>query len=223
MKKINWDNYKFHCSALPTLMTEGRTKGELSETTKSALLEIWIEEVFGRKKIIDNKYMTKGTVVESDSLELVSKVTGRPLFKNKTTYENEWLVGTPDVVSPLIDIKSSWDIWTFFAQDEKKANKAYYWQLAGYGQLTGGSEAELIFTLVTTPEEIINDELYKLQFKVGEDRAQEARVNFEFEDIDPKLRMKTFKFEFSLEDFDKMISKEREWREYLATLDKEIK
>lgn len=224
--ETNWKDYKFHCSALPTLMTDGRSKEALlSETTKSALLEIWIAERFGREKIIQTKQMEKGTAVESDSLELVSQVTKQKLFKNIKTLENDHLIGTPDVVKSVIDIKSSWDIYTYFAVDEKEALKRYKWQLKGYMILTGQNKSQLVFALVNTPEHLIYEELRRLSFKLGitdEEAEEKYRKNYEFDDIDPKIRVKSY--DIILEDGDKEELEKRVtlWREYLAELDKEL-
>ena len=112
VKKVNFSKYKFRCSALPYLMTTSRSKTDpLAETAKAYLREIWIAEVFDRVKFdIKNKYMDKGITSESDSLDLVQKVTGQTYFKNKERLENEWITGIPDVKKPLIDIKNSSDL-----------------------------------------------------------------------------------------------------------------
>ena len=51
---------KFRASQLGKLMTDARTKTGLSETTKSALLEIAIQNKYNRYKEISNKYIEKG-------------------------------------------------------------------------------------------------------------------------------------------------------------------
>jgi len=132
MNTIDWTTYNFHCSSIAQMMVKPRAAGELlSATTKSYLKELWIKETFQRDKIdmIGNKYTTKGTIVETDSIELYEHVSSVSYFKNNEQLKNDYLVGTPDIVAPnLIDIKSSWDIFTFGAVDEKKARADYYWQ-----------------------------------------------------------------------------------------------
>src|SRR5690606_38324505 len=96
---------------------------------------LWIKEVFDREKYDTvNKYTNKGIACESDSLDLVQKVTGEAYFKNQKQYENEWIIGTPDVVNSenVIDIKTSFNIWSFANADEKYAQKSYFYQLLGY-------------------------------------------------------------------------------------------
>jgi len=185
---MNFKNYKFRCSGLANLLVNPRSKKEtLSETTKSYLRETWIKEAFGREKYITNKYMEKGTIVESDSLDLLKDATGGTYFKNKTHYDNDYISGTPDVVSKdeVIDIKSSWDIFTFAAVDEVKALKTYEAQLQGYMWLTGRKTSRLIYCLVNTPDQIMQHEIYVLKLRhVIEDT--------ENDDIDVKLRMKQY-------------------------------
>ena len=103
--------YKFRCSSLPLLMTKPRNKGDiLSQTAMTYLNELWIQEVYGRRKYdTANKYTAKGIQCESDSLDLVSQLYQKTYFKNTKQYENDWIKGTPDVVASdlLIDIKTN--------------------------------------------------------------------------------------------------------------------
>lgn len=221
MKRINWNKYKFRCSALPCLMTKARSKSDiLSETAKAYLRDVYIAEVYGRERVTTNKFCDKGLLVEQDSLKIVTKVLGKGfLAKNKEHLENDDIMGTPDVVEPnLIDIKSSWDIWTFNAVDEKKATSDYYWQLFGYMWLKGRKASKLIYALVNTPEEIINDEIYKLSFKVGEEKARGFEKNYIFDDIAPKKRVKIFNFKFENEKIDDLVTVLSAAREYLKTI-----
>src|SRR5690606_30473755 len=139
---------------------------------------------------------------ESDSLDLLQQVRGEALFKNQKHFENEWIKGTPDIVKPtLIDVKTSFDIWSFAKYDQKLAEDDYYYQGLAYMWLTGTIQAEFIFCLVNTPEDIIANEAYKAQFQfpeIGEsDEAMASfRKNYIFDDIEAKDRVKSFIFEY---------------------------
>lgn len=227
MTKIDFSTYLFRCSGLPTLMVNGRSKTDiLSETAKSALRELWIRETYGREKFdTTNKYTEKGIMCEPDAMDLVKKVTKKTYFKNNDKFANEFINGTPDIVLPgeVKDIKTSWSIWTFNNVDEESALKSYYYQLLGYMWLTGSTKSELIYCLVNTPEMIMNDELYKLSFKYPEiNESDEAmakfKVNYIFDDIAPKERMKSFLIEFSQEDVELLKERIVAARAYLATL-----
>jgi hypothetical protein len=221
---MDFTNYKFRCSGLAHLLVNGRSKKEiLSETTKAYLRELWIKEAFNREKYVTTKFMKKGTIVESDSLDLVQEVTGQTYFKNSKRFENDYIAGTPDVVKDrVIDIKSSWDIWTFSSIDEKKAHKSYYPQMLGYMWLTKFTNSELIYCLVNTPLEQVEYELYKLKVSgMIEDNPQDegkARLNFEFGDIEPSLRMKSYTFEFDESIKNTLIERIEASREYMNTL-----
>lgn len=207
---VDFSKIKIRCSALPILMTNGRSKSDpLSETAKTYLRDRWIQEVFGRERFdTSNKYTDKGILCESDSLSLVQEVRKETYFKNKTLFENDFIKGTPDLVicdddkvCAIKDIKNSWSIWTFANVDEDYAIKTYGAQMQGYMWLTGAIEAELIFTLVNTPEEIMNDELYRLSFKHPEinesdEKAAPFKKNYIFDDIPKELRIKSYKIAF---------------------------
>ena len=219
---MNWKTYKFHCSALPRLMTNSRTKSEpLGETAKSLLREIHIKEIFGREKTDSiNRYTQKGLLVEQDSLDLATKVLDTGFIaKNKDQLENDYIIGTPDVVKPETwDVKSNWDLWTFFEVDEDKACKDYFWQVFGYMWLTDAKQTKLIYALVNTPDHIVEDELYRLNFKVGEDKAEEYRKNFVFDDIPPEKRIKTFTIDWESEKLEELTQRIELAREYLGGL-----
>jgi hypothetical protein len=202
-------------------MTKSKSKFEpLSETAKTLLLEIYIEQVYGRKKYDRaNKYTKKGIEVESDSLQLVQEVEGRPLFKNLKNYKNEYIGGTPDVVKPNIDIKSSWDLWTFLAVDEHKAKKDYGWQMQGYCWLTGAESYDLVYVLVDTPTEIMQGELYKLSWNLDQETVDKAENNYKFGDIPQERRIKKYTITSDAEAIEKIKQKVQEARLYLKKLE----
>jgi len=203
-------------------MTNARKKDEaLSETAKTYLQEIYIKEVWGREKsdMVGNRYTQKGIMCETDSLELIEKVTGKKYFKNQKTLENEWIVGTPDVTGQdLVDIKTSFDLWTFSKTDEKQAIQDYYYQMLGYMNLLNKTTAVIAYCLVNTPEIIITDELYRLSFKLPEDQIDQYRKNYIFDDIPEKMRIKMFDVSYNEEDYQKVKEKILFSREYLNTL-----
>ena len=60
-------------------MTEPKLKadkeaGNLSETSKSYLVEVYIKEMYDREADINSKYIAKGLMVEEDSITLYSRV-----------------------------------------------------------------------------------------------------------------------------------------------------
>lgn len=224
---MDFNKQLFRCSALGKLMTDPRSKSEtLSETTKSYLLEVFIEAKYGRKKDISNKYMDKGLFCEEDSLSLVSNAVYKaPVFKNKATFKNEFIVGTPDLIleNEVVDIKTSWDIFTFFNSD---LSKDYYWQLMGYMALTGKTKARLIYCLVDSPDFLLEQEKRSLAWKMGLidhetnkeylQKVEQLEKNMTFKDIQESERVRIFDIEYSETEIQRLYSRIEQCREYLT-------
>ena len=165
-----FDDFKFHPSSLGLIMTESRTKEELGETAKGHLMECYVNQKYNRTKDVTNKLIEKGLLAEEDSIDLYSMVTKILFIKNDKPIENDFFIGTPDLyVGPtieqadiIIDLKTSWDIFTFFQVMHKSMNKQYFWQLQAYMDLTGAAHAKLVHCLVNTPLKLVDDEKKKL-------------------------------------------------------------
>lgn len=206
-----FDNYRFHCSSLGKIMTDPRSGTGLSETCKAHLMECWIAETYGREKVFENKYMTKGTEVEENAITLYSRAKKKFFKKNTGVLSNEFIIGTPDTydVADVIDIKSSWDIFTFFANIFKPLNKDYAWQLSGYRTLLKKLRALLVYCLVDTPGHLIEMEKNQLRWKMGviDDEAhplyleacEKIENNMTFDDI--PLDKRYMEFEIPIEDY----------------------
>ena len=168
-------------------MTEPRNKTEgLSETCKAYLQEVFIREKYGRKKDVTSKYMEKGTLVEEDGITLLSLFNNTFYKKNEENFKNEYISGTPDIVlkDKIIDIKSSWNIFTFHKAKTDETNKAYDWQLQGYMALTGAKEAELAYVLTDTPEHILDVEKRSLAYKLGLGSDNDVKFKHFFDNIE---------------------------------------
>lgn len=235
---------KFRCSSLYQLMTEPKLKadkeaGNLSETTKSYLIDLFVEEKYGREQDIFNKYMQKGLMVEEDAITLYSRVKKSFYKKNEERLENEFIKGTPDLfvgesinqADEVIDIKSSWDIFTYYRNFVKDIPQAYYWQLQGYMALTGAKTSRLAFCLVDTPEVMINDEKRKLMWKMGvatdmDDAYIEAADRLEramkYGDIPISQKVCEFIIDRDEAAIDKIYIKVSKSREYLCFLETHI-
>ena len=221
---------KFRCSALGNLMVEPKLKSEtLSETTKTYLREKYIFEKYKRSKFVESKYMTKGTEVEEESLTLLSIVTRKLYNKNEKLLWNDWVIGTPDTYEgdtienaiTIIDIKSSWDIFTFFASKEEKLNKMYYWQLQGYMWLTGAKVAQLAYCLINTPTKLVDDEIRKLSYKFMSDEElkiaeQNVIANANYNDLQHEEKIHIVTIDRNDDDIEKLKLKIEECRKYIS-------
>ncbi len=212
---------------LNELRTRRDAPPELSETTKSYLRELFIEENFGRKKDIFNKYIEKGLYVEEDSLTLIQKhYEGSLIIKNKAKYDNEFIQGTPDILMQdrIVDAKSSWDIFTFYEADG--TDKDYFYQMQGYMQLTHLPQADLIYCLANAPEHMIVAEKSKKTYQLGlSDGSEEsAKMEFDveknmmFDDIEDAKRIKVFNIKFDPKAIESLSKKIVQAREYLNSL-----
>ncbi len=196
--------FKARASSSGKLMTKPRSKSEvLSKTTKSYLEEWTKEQIYGVRKNIQSKYLTKGNEVEDDAINYASAEKGW-LFaeKNEEYFEDEYFCGTPDVIleDKIIDIKSSWDCFSFPLFYNGIPNKDYYYQLQTYMHLTGKRKAQLVYVLMNTPEELTFEESH------------------DYTEINSKYRIKTFDIEYDEEVMQEMKLKVEQSREYIEQL-----
>lgn len=206
-------------------MTEPRSKSEtLSETTKTYLLEVYAYLKYGRRKEIVNEYVKKGLMVEEQAITLYSRVTGDLFIKNKKSFPNDYIIGTPDLLTdPIIDIKSSWDLFTFLEAKVSPLNKAYYWQLQSYMWLTGVKNAKLVYCLVDTPDQIINDQKRRFMWNANQideseltvEAFEEIERNCKFEDIPMSDRIHTIDIAYNPEDIERLKTRIDECRNYM--------
>ena len=196
--------FKIRASASGKLMTKPRSKSEfLSKTTKS-YLEEWVkEQIYGVRKNINSKYLTKGNQVEDDAIVYASAEKGW-LFaeKNEEYFEDEYFCGTPDVIleDRIIDIKSSWDCFSFPLFFKKIPNDDYKFQLQTYMHLTGKKKAQLVYVLMNTPEELTLEDSH------------------DYSEINSKYRIKTFDIDYDEEVIYELQHKVIESREYIEQL-----
>jgi len=153
---------------LGDLMSKRDAKPKLMATAKTLCREIFQEQFFGRSKNITNKYLEKGISQEEHSLSLYTSVTGNLLFKNEDNFVDDHFTGTPDNIEGKVrDIKTSWDYSTFPFYENEATNSTYIYQLNTYMALTELDSSELIYCLVDTPFNLVDDELRRLCWKSG--------------------------------------------------------
>ena len=192
------NEFKIRCSAIGQIMTNGRSGDGLSQTAKS-YCENWVKEkIYSKKKEFSNKYTEKGISVEDDAIEFLGDFRGKFYIKNETHFENEFITGTPDIVTEnsIIDIKSSWDCFTF-PLFEAEPEKSYWWQVHGYMLLTGKIRAEVVHVLMDTED--------------GDDEASYALVP-------KKYRVKSFAIDMDESVDDKIRERVIKCREYISNL-----
>jgi hypothetical protein len=194
------NNFKIRASATKNIMTNPRSKSEtLSETCKTYLEEWAKESIYGVRKNIKSKYLTKGISVEDEAIEYYSEIAKLGfVLKNQDRFEDEFFTGTPDLIvgDTVYDFKSSWDCFTFPLFDTEP-DKGYWMQLQVYMELTGLKKAKLVYTLQNTPDELEYDE------------------PMDYSNVPSHLRIKEFSFDYDAEFIESVKERVLECREYV--------
>ena len=241
---MDFSKLLFRCSQLGNLMTDPRSKkdkesGELSETTKVHLLDVLVQNKYDRRTDISNKYTMKGLMVEEDAITLYSRVKKEMYLKNEEHLSNDYIKGTPDLFTGesikaaniIIDIKSSWDIFTFFRNITKGLPDMYYWQLQGYMALTGAKNGVIAFCLVDTPETFIDDAKRRLMWSMNAGTTEnpdyiEAAALIDksmiFSDIPMTERVIEFEIDYDADGIEKLYSRIDKSRLYMKELNSKI-
>jgi len=232
---MQWENTHIRASSVGYLMTEPQSKadkeaGLLSKTAQKHLLDVYIAEKYGRKKDIQTKQMKKGIEVEQDSIELLSMYLKMPFSKNDKRFTNDYITGFPDIIDNdrIIDIKSSYDLWTFIGNIPDKLDSLYHWQMQSYMWLTGAKSAVIAYCLVNTPESIIEQEKYYLLKKMDVateenpeyvKEAMKIEFNMSFDDIAIDERVLMFNVGRNEDDILRIQQKVEKAREFLRELE----
>ena len=233
---MNFSNTLIRASSLGNIMTEPSTKsareaGELSETAKKNLVEIYIAEKYSRYKEVQTKQMQKGIEVENESIEMLSVYLNKNYKKNEERFTNEFVSGSPDIITEdsIIDIKSSYDLFSFLNNlSAKSLNSDYYWQLQAYMWLTNKRNGIVAYCLANTPEHIVQKEKYYLlnSMNVVSEESPEyikesakLEFNLTFDDIDLRDKILLFNVERNDDDIEKIKDKVEQSRNYLNLIE----
>jgi hypothetical protein len=163
---------------------ENSKKVILSDTCISYLMTeyAWKKEgmVSVTRELLDIPQMQKGTIVEPQSLALLSLVDGVYYFANedengnRERIYNEYLSGEVDahegetiIGSKCIpDIKSIFDLPTFLCKIVEPLTVANDWQIKGYMDISGAPEGFVANCLVDTDDGTIDSIKYRLLSKM---------------------------------------------------------
>jgi hypothetical protein len=208
-------------------MTEPRSKSEvLSQTAKSYIEDLFNELEFGYRKEFSSRYTDKGLEMEDEAIQFASEqFDWEFVVKNTERFTNDYITGEPDINTDnlLADIKCSWSLDTYPMFEADLKNKDYYWQLQGYMWLTGKTKAELVYCLMNTPLQIVEDEVRRAHWKAGLidediDLRHEVQLKHNYDNIPSKLRVKRYIIERDEKAIEKIIEKVEIGREYYKML-----
>lgn len=198
-------NFKIRASASGALMTNARNKSELlSETTKSYVQEWLKEHIYGVRKEISNKYLTKGIELEDTAIDKAIEWLDLPMaIKNEQFYENDYFCGTPDLIvnDTVFDIKCSWDCFTFPLFENEIPTKGYYYQLQVYMELLGLKKAKLVYVLLNTPENVASWE-----------------VKHNYDNLGKEYRIKSYEIEYDAEVIEDLKQRVLNVRDYICNI-----
>ena len=219
--------FKVRCSALGKVMTSPRSKNEiLSQTAKTYVEEQVLLAKYGIVKTFNSRYTDKGNLVEDESIKLASDVLDLGfLYKNDEHFSNDWVTGTPDVntANLILDVKSSWDATTFPFFATEIPTKDYYYQLQGYMWLTGKQKSLLVYCLVNTPLDMVQDEIRRAHWNANLleeslDLIDEVQKRHNFDHIPDNRRVKVFEVERDEQVINEIKERVELCREYFNTL-----
>jgi len=202
MKKI--PKFKIRASASGTLLTNPKVKTELISQSVKSYAQEWLKEhIYGFKKDVKSKYLDKGLSQENNAIDKAIEWLDLPfVIKNEKFFENEFFCGTPDLILEdlIIDIKCSWDCFTFPLFEKEIPTKDYYYQLQVYMELTGIKKAKLVYILLNN---IDNDN----------------EVNYD--NLELKYRIKTFDIIYNPEVIEDLKNRVINVQEYIKSITNE--
>ena len=194
------ETFKIRSSAISGIMTKPKRKDDLISAGAKTYCKNWYtEKIYERTQDVTSKYMDKGNIMEDNSIDFIAKYLNYDrLIKNDEWFENDYMTGTPDVITDneIIEVKNSWNCFTFPLLEDNIPTKGYYYQTQGYMHLTGLKKAKLIYTLMDTPEHLIEKE-YRLE---------------------DKYRIKIFEIDYDEDVVNTIIDRVNSCREYLKTI-----
>ena len=224
--------FRIRASALGQLMTQPKSKadkeeGNLSQTAKT-MLSLWYkEQLYGRRKPLDNKYLTKGNECEDEAIAFLGELDNTSYANNKEQFSNDYMTGEPDVITEdeIIDIKNSWDCFTFPLLFKVCPSKDYEWQVLGYMWLCDKKKGRVVYTLMDTPTELIRKEYNKLHW--GQELEDDETWMHDFLDfakdyvyshLPRHLRVKEFVVEYDADKVEQIKKKVLKAREYIRMI-----
>ncbi|HWS60606.1 MAG TPA: hypothetical protein VN182_06720 [Flavobacterium sp.] len=195
--------FKCRASAAGKLMTNPKNKADLlSQTTKSFVQEWLKQQIYGYRKELTNKEVNKGIIFEDIAIDKAIEWLDLPFaIKNTERFTDEFFTGEPDLLlhDEVIDIKNSWDCFTFPLFDKEIPTDDYFYQVQVYMYLTGKKKARVVYILLETPETYNQPE-------------------WKYDHVDKKYRIKEFRFDFEPEIIEKLKERIINIRNYINEL-----
>ena len=198
-------DFKIRASAGQKILTNPRSKNEILSKTTLTYVDEWLkEQIYGVKKDFTSKYTDKGNMLEDEAIDKAIEWLDLPfVLKNEMQLSSEHFTGTPDLIleDEVIDIKNSWDCFTFPLFETKIPTKDYETQIQIYMHLTGKKRGRVVYLLLNTPEELSKWE-----------------TPHDYNSLDKKYRIKSFEFVYDPEIIKALQNRVEEIRTYINQL-----
>jgi hypothetical protein len=150
------------------LLAEAR-RNSLSAGGKTHVRELLREAVYGFEPAdIETRPIQKGRQVEGACIEMLARLTGRPLVKNTERRSSGLITGECDIWDAFMshgrDIKAPYSMATMPIILADCYDSGYEWQMRGYSILWDAERWSVDYVLVSTPEELIGYEPPSLHY-----------------------------------------------------------
>lgn len=211
----------------------------LAKTTISSLIREYGKIVYNKKVAAKGdalSFLKKGTDMEGEAIELLSKIDKHPYKLITENTENDYILGRCDIFCPekdkIIDTKVSWNINAFLKARTTPVSTKYWYQVQGYMELYNVNHAEVVFLLLNTPTELIEREKLKLvnRFMIGEIDREKYEIDLDnlesaFTYSNLPIKKRYFRYQIAREPkiFEKVYKKVEKSRIWLQDFDKEMK
>lgn len=151
-----------------SILDEARRKS-LSAGGKTHVRALAREAIYGFEPAeIETRPILKGRTVEQACIEMLARLTGRPLVKNTERRTNGLLSGECDIWDAPArhgrDIKAPYSMETMPIVLADCYDSGYEWQMQGYEILWDADTWSVDYVLVNTPDEFIGLEPQHLHF-----------------------------------------------------------
>lgn len=220
----NIKQYKVHCSGIHSIIAAAKSPRTISVGAETAVKNWYLGQIYGKNPLHSgNKYTEKGLKSEDSAVAELMKLDIEWYEKNTETFENEFILGTPDIItdSKVIDIKCSWDCFSF-PYFETELDPVYWWQVQGYMELTGLKSAEVVYMLMDAPYSIIVSESYKVARSRGvecdNDIIMEITERMQYSHLEKDMRVKRFIVEHDPTAIQRIYDRVTACRDYLKTI-----
>lgn len=211
---------------------------ELGKTSKSCILEYFIERQTNRKKLkLYTKEIKKGILTENEAIALYRQVNQTFCQKNTERKIKGLLSGECDLKdlpyapNRVTDIKVAWDLKGLKGKTKEETATQYYWQLVSYGILFNKNQGEIAWCLTDLPEQMLQDEIQKICYAerlspetsaADHDRMMEIEEEltryYTYPDLTPQQKVVSFIYDLPNKDKDALLEQLERCKQYELSL-----